>query len=674
MSDTSLVFSILAKDKATSTFKSMGSAVDKFSAVVVGAAALGAAALVKMGMVFDEAYDTIQIGTGATGAKLDALKTDFKEVFADVPVDAQIVAEALTEVAKRTGAAGAPLQDLTKQFVMLGEITGVDVTVAIENVTRAFGNWGVAVERQAAKLDLMFRASQLTGIGVDKLGELMTTFGNPLRQLGYDFDESLAMLAKWEKGGVNTEKVLAGMAKALGAAAKAGKDPQKEFAKLTAAIKGASTEAKANEIAVKSLGVKAGPEFAAAVRSGRFAYEDVLVAMRDGSATIMSTAEDTADFQEKLELLKHRGMLALEPVAMKLFDQLGLGAEKMEGLADWTGQNSDALSKWAVGIGIAVAAIVALNYAIKAYTVIATVAKGVTALFTAVFRAKTVATVADTVATTAGDVAQKRSLVSLAAHKAAMVAGAVATGIVTAAQWAWNVALYANPIGLIILAIIALVAGIYLLWTNSAGFRDFFIGMWDHIWSFMKMIGGWFAGPFADFFVKAWGFITSSFAFVRDFVINGFMFWLDMITSLRGRIASAARGLWDGIVSSFKSAINTLIRLWNNFSLTIGGGSVLGMSIPSVTLSTPDIPYLAKGGRALAPGLSVVGDDGPELAYLDRGATIQPLPQGGASGGGGSVEISGDDSRFADAVLFVIRKAIRNKGGRGSAIGIKRFA
>jgi len=47
---------------------------------------------------------------------------------------------------------------------------------------------------------------------------------------------------------------------------------------------------------------------------------------------------------------------------------------------------------------------------------------------------------------------------------------AISTGVVTAAQWAWNAAMTANPIGAIIVAITALVAGIVLLtkWLNKS--------------------------------------------------------------------------------------------------------------------------------------------------------------------------------------------------------------
>lgn len=61
------------------------------------------------------------------------------------------------------------------------------------------------------------------------------------------------------------------------------------------------------------------------------------------------------------------------------------------------------------------------------------------------------------------------------------VALSVAQGAVTAAQWLMNAAMSANPIGLIITAIAALVAGFILLWNNCEDFRNFWIALWENI-------------------------------------------------------------------------------------------------------------------------------------------------------------------------------------------------
>jgi phage-related protein len=83
-----------------------------------------------------------------------------------------------------------------------------------------------------------------------------------------------------------------------------------------------------------------------------------------------------------------------------------------------------------------------------------------------------------TVTSTLGGVGKALTLV-LKSEKAAMVAQAVATKTVSAAtkaysvvQWALNAALTANPIGLIIVLIAALVAGVILAYKKSDTFRE----------------------------------------------------------------------------------------------------------------------------------------------------------------------------------------------------------
>ncbi len=93
-------------------------------------------------------------------------------------------------------------------------------------------------------------------------------------------------------------------------------------------------------------------------------------------------------------------------------------------------------------------------------------------------------------------------------------------------------------------------------------------------------------------------------------------------------------GLWDGITGTFKTAINVIIDLVNGFVGFLNG---LHVDIPSITIpgigatfgggsidpfNIPTIPHLARGGRGLGGGLALVGEYGPELAYLPRGSSV----------------------------------------------------
>ena len=74
---------------------------------------------------FESAFNTIRIGTGATGEALAALENDFKETFRGVPDSMADVATATADLNTRLGLTGPPPQAVTRQF--LAEIDGAGV-------------------------------------------------------------------------------------------------------------------------------------------------------------------------------------------------------------------------------------------------------------------------------------------------------------------------------------------------------------------------------------------------------------------------------------------------------------------------------------------------------------------------------------------------------------------
>lgn len=63
-----------------------------------------------------------------------------------------------------------------------------------------------------------------------------------------------------------------------------------------------------------------------------------------------------------------------------------------------------------------------------------------------------------------------------------------ATTVWTGVQWLLNAALTANPIGLVIAAIAALVGAVLYCWNNFEGFRSFLVGMWETVKSIFGSI------------------------------------------------------------------------------------------------------------------------------------------------------------------------------------------
>jgi hypothetical protein len=95
------------------------------------------------------------------------------------------------------------------------------------------------------------------------------------------------------------------------------------------------------------------------------------------------------------------------------------------------------------------------------------------------------ATGSATAAQTLAELTYKKSIVALVAYNVAMAGLAVKTAVVTAAQYAFNLALSLNPIGLVVIAVAALAAGFVLAYKKIEPFRD----LMDSIFQKIKNIG-----------------------------------------------------------------------------------------------------------------------------------------------------------------------------------------
>lgn len=285
-------------------------------------AAVGAG-LVAVGSQFDDAFDKIRIGTGATGEALEGLKEDFRAVATEVPSSFGDIATAITEYNTRLGLAGKGLQDLAKQTLELSRITGEDLGTVIKNTTQAFQAMQIPAEEYGDALDYAFKVSQSTGVSLNQLLQNITKFSPALKQFGFDFKESATLIGLFEKTGVNVEQVMAGLNKAIAAMAKEGvTDANTALQTLFGQIRNAPTDMVASQIAIETFGKTAGPALAVAIREGKLEYQSLLETLQGSGETILGVANETKDWAERLAELKNNIMLALEPIAGQLFDAI----------------------------------------------------------------------------------------------------------------------------------------------------------------------------------------------------------------------------------------------------------------------------------------------------------------------------------------------------------------
>jgi len=179
-----------------------------------------------------------------------------------------------------------------------------------------------------------------------------------------------------------------------------------------------------------------------------------------------------------------------------------------------------------------------------------------------------------------------------------------------------------------------LISGIASRFRDSWGnIASFFRNLWNNVSSWFRSkwagIRDWFSGllrAVGDRFRSAWNNIVSFFRSIPG-RIGG------VINRIKGFFGS----MWNGIAAGARSALNGAIGLVNGLiggvNTLIGGFNRIPMApdIPSI----PNIPYLANGGDITQPGSAIVGERGPELLSLPRGARVTPL-DGSQSVGGSS--------------------------------------
>jgi hypothetical protein len=200
--------------------------------------------------------------------------------------------------------------------------------------------------------------------------------------------------------------------------------------------------------------------------------------------------------------------------------------------------------------------------------------------------------------------------VAILAANAAIKIYTLYTQISTAAQWLWNAALTANPLGLIVVGIAAVIAILAILYTKFEGVRKV---------------------------------VDNVFGFIKDVIMGS----IDVITTYV-----------QTVLGVYKTIFNTIAKLWNN---TIGK---LSFEFPSWVpglggkgFSVPNIPMLAEGGIVNSPTLAMIGERGPEA--------VIPLNRAGGMGGNYTINVNGglaSSAEIGQSVVNAIRAFNRSNG------------
>lgn len=158
----------------------------------------------------------------------------------------------------------------------------------------------------------------------------------------------------------------------------------------------------------------------------------------------------------------------------------------------------------------------------------------------------------------------------------------IVKGITTAIS-VLNAVMLANPIVLIIAAIVALIAIFVVLWKKCDWFRNFWIGLWNGI---------------VEIVVGAWEWIKGLFTGIIDFISNN---WQALLLFLVNPFAGAFKLLYDNC-EGFRNFVNGFVNAVVGFFKSIPGKLVsFAQGIVNVFTSIPG--KMMNVGKNIAQGL-----------------------------------------------------------------------
>lgn len=282
---------------------------------------------------------------------------------------------------------------------------------------------------------------------------------------------------------------------------------------------------------------------------------------------------------------------------------------------------------------------------------------------------RAVATLA--VGVVAGVVAVKAINAATTAWTAATKVAAVAQRVWTGIQWAFNAAMSANPVALIVIAIVALIAIFVLAYKRVGWFRNAVNAAWGWIkrttasfvdwfkstaWPAIKVVIGYIVGYYKTLWkgVKVvWAGIRAAVAvyvaYFRNVALPAIKFVIGLVKgyftavwsvakSAWGKVSGAVRtavsdikgivnglkgafsGIWNGIADAAKGAFQGVKNAWNS---TVGSFSVtIPDWIPGLGGKTWSMPRMQHGGITYPGMQALVGEVGPEL-WVSRSGRAQ---------------------------------------------------
>lgn len=290
---------------AGEAMQTAGGQIEKFGGNIESIgnkAVVASAAIVALGTAsvdawkdMDEGYDTIIKKTGATGEAYESLKESADKVFTTLPVEISDTGNAIGEINTRFGATGETLESLTSDFLKFAEINDSDVTQSVANASKIINAWNMDASHTGELLGMITSKSQSTGVSVDKLMDSVVENNATFKEMGLGLEESINLVAEFERNGVSASTALAALKRAAANAAQDGLTLRDAMQSTIDTIKNAEDSTTALNAASELFGTRGAVEMSTAIKEGRIDLNNLSDDMQKYSGVVSETFESTLD-------------------------------------------------------------------------------------------------------------------------------------------------------------------------------------------------------------------------------------------------------------------------------------------------------------------------------------------------------------------------------------------
>ena len=467
---------------------------------------------VEVGKAFDASMSNVAALSGATAEDLQMLRDTAKDFGSKTKFSASEAADALGYMAL----AGWDAQTSASALggvLDLAAASGMELAQASDMVTDYMSAFGMEAQKSGYFADVMAYAQANANTNVTQLGEAFKNSAANMNAAGQDIETVTSLLAMMANQGLKGSE--AGTA-------------------LTAVMRDMTAKMDEGAIAIGDASVQ--------VMDAEGNYRDLTDILRDVEAATngMGDAEKaaalsstfTADSIKGLNLMLNAGIDEAAKFEEELRKSDGAAADMAKTMNDNLNGDLTNLGSKLEGVQIAIYE--------KFEPALRDGVKVLDSLLDAINFVVDHSTefIAALGAMAAGVAAYVGYTTALKVMEQGWQALTIVTKAQTAAQWLLNAAMSANPIGLVIAAIVALVTAFVVLWNKSESFREFWINLWEKI----KEVAGEAWEAISGFFSGAW----------------------ENVKDIWGSVTDWFSGIWDSIKESFSSAGDFIQEKWGS--------------------------------------------------------------------------------------------------------------